>query len=272
MKFWLGYLCSGFWPSLAIPSSCIHLLSCHWKQGRCSSSEEEEGEVTWRWATKSKEETTGPWRRTWASSQRPGPSRRRTVAFQVCPLNGTFPEKSDNVLPLPTARSLFPLLWLVISEFLRTWLGMHWGCCHGYSEHLPVCLWGVMWLLQLWETDPYPGPTVLSHSFIHTLGSSESLCPDLHGRICDCQRRHVSSVRTLLLAWPAASRSHTDTSSGYLSAVEQTDSEDVSRGPAVCGSQSGPPVAVMTGPYPNLSPMIIMNNVVLKQVGFSGHS
>ncbi|XP_023684314.1 CLOCK-interacting pacemaker a [Paramormyrops kingsleyae] len=56
-----------------------------------------------------------------------------------------------------------------------------------------------------------------------------------------------------------------DTSSGYLSAVEQTDSEDMSRGPAVRGSQSGPPVAVMAGPYPNLSPMIIMNNVVLKQ-------
>ncbi|XP_048831211.1 CLOCK-interacting pacemaker a [Brienomyrus brachyistius] len=56
-----------------------------------------------------------------------------------------------------------------------------------------------------------------------------------------------------------------DTSSGYLSAVEQTDSEDASRVSAVRSSQSGPPVAVMAGPYPSLSPMIIMNNVVLKQ-------
>ncbi|KAJ8288814.1 hypothetical protein COCON_G00014730 [Conger conger] len=50
-----------------------------------------------------------------------------------------------------------------------------------------------------------------------------------------------------------------DGSSGYLSAVDQMDSEDAGRP----GSQAQ--VAVMTGSYPGLSPMIIMNNVVLKQ-------
>ncbi|KAG5857528.1 hypothetical protein ANANG_G00020410 [Anguilla anguilla] len=52
-----------------------------------------------------------------------------------------------------------------------------------------------------------------------------------------------------------------DGSSGYLSAVDQMDSEDTGRR----GSQAASQVAVMTGSYPSLSPMIIMNNVVLKQ-------
>ncbi|KAJ8390834.1 hypothetical protein AAFF_G00099660 [Aldrovandia affinis] len=51
-----------------------------------------------------------------------------------------------------------------------------------------------------------------------------------------------------------------DGSSGYLSAVDQMDSED--RG-GRRGAQ--PRMAVMTGSYPGLSPMIIMNNVVLNQ-------
>ncbi|KPP63507.1 hypothetical protein Z043_118232 [Scleropages formosus] len=55
--------------------------------------------------------------------------------------------------------------------------------------------------------------------------------------------------------------------SGYLSAVDHTDSEDASRTGAR-STQSGPRVAVVAGSYPNLSPMIIMNNVVLKQVVF----
>ncbi|KAJ8290484.1 hypothetical protein GJAV_G00013440 [Gymnothorax javanicus] len=52
-----------------------------------------------------------------------------------------------------------------------------------------------------------------------------------------------------------------DGSSGYLSAVDQMDPEEAGR---QC-SQTTSQVAVMTGSYPNISPMIIMNNVVLKQ-------
>lgn len=52
-----------------------------------------------------------------------------------------------------------------------------------------------------------------------------------------------------------------DGSSGYLSAVDQMDPEEAGR---QC-SQATSQVAVMTGSYPSLSPMIIMNNVVLKQ-------
>ncbi|XP_069571011.1 CLOCK-interacting pacemaker a isoform X2 [Brachyistius frenatus] len=54
-----------------------------------------------------------------------------------------------------------------------------------------------------------------------------------------------------------------DASSEYLSTVELTDSEDARRnGPAV-GQE--PQVAVLGGSYAGLSPMIIMNNFVLKQ-------
>lgn len=60
-----------------------------------------------------------------------------------------------------------------------------------------------------------------------------------------------------------------DASSEHLSTVDQTDTEDASRtvGPAVGGSRSQPSqVAVVGGSYQNLSPMIIINNVLLKQV------
>ncbi|XP_074548696.1 CLOCK-interacting pacemaker a isoform X2 [Halichoeres trimaculatus] len=57
-----------------------------------------------------------------------------------------------------------------------------------------------------------------------------------------------------------------DASSEYLSTVDLTDSEDVGRsGPGVGQDQTGPQVAVMGGSYAGLSPMIIMNNFVLKQ-------
>ncbi|XP_029900926.1 CLOCK-interacting pacemaker a [Myripristis murdjan] len=57
-----------------------------------------------------------------------------------------------------------------------------------------------------------------------------------------------------------------DASSEYLSAVDLTDSEDVGRTVSIIGQeQTGPQVAVMGGSYPGLSPMIIMNNFVLKQ-------
>ncbi|XP_064809851.1 CLOCK-interacting pacemaker-like isoform X1 [Oncorhynchus masou masou] len=47
-----------------------------------------------------------------------------------------------------------------------------------------------------------------------------------------------------------------DASSGYQNVMDQTDSEDMVRAP-------GPQVAVAGGSYPGLSPMIIMNNIVL---------
>ncbi|KAK1158802.1 CLOCK-interacting pacemaker-like isoform X1 [Acipenser oxyrinchus oxyrinchus] len=58
-----------------------------------------------------------------------------------------------------------------------------------------------------------------------------------------------------------------DSSSGYLSAVENTDSED---GPKTLsqsvGSMPQPAqVAVLGGAFPGLSPVIVMNNVLLKQ-------
>ncbi|XP_033892194.1 CLOCK-interacting pacemaker-like isoform X2 [Acipenser ruthenus] len=61
-----------------------------------------------------------------------------------------------------------------------------------------------------------------------------------------------------------------DSSSGYLSAVENTDSED---GPKTLsksvGSMPQPAqVAVLGGAFPGLSPVIVMNNVLLKQVVF----
>lgn len=60
-----------------------------------------------------------------------------------------------------------------------------------------------------------------------------------------------------------------DASSEYLSTVEVTDSEDAARnGSIVSQEPTGPQVAVMGGPYTGLSPMIIMNNFVLKQVKY----
>lgn len=61
-----------------------------------------------------------------------------------------------------------------------------------------------------------------------------------------------------------------DASSEYLSAVDLTDSEDAGRNGSIVGQDpTGPQVAVMGGSYAGLSPMIIMNNFVLKQVKYS---
>uniref|UniRef100_W5MYZ0 CLOCK-interacting pacemaker a n=1 Tax=Lepisosteus oculatus TaxID=7918 RepID=W5MYZ0_LEPOC len=56
-------------------------------------------------------------------------------------------------------------------------------------------------------------------------------------------------------------------SSEYLSAVEQTDAEDGQKTSAqsIKSKSQLPQLAVMGGGYPGLSPMIIMNNVLLKQ-------
>lgn len=64
--------------------------------------------------------------------------------------------------------------------------------------------------------------------------------------------------------------SSSDASSEYLSTVELTDSEDIGRNGSIVGQEAtGPQVAVMGGSYTGLSPMIIMNNFVLKQVKYS---
>lgn len=60
--------------------------------------------------------------------------------------------------------------------------------------------------------------------------------------------------------------SSSDASSEYLSAVEVTDSEDTGRNGSIIGQEAGQQVAVVGGSYTGLSPMIIMNNFVLKQV------
>ncbi|XP_062857452.1 CLOCK-interacting pacemaker [Trichomycterus rosablanca] len=58
-----------------------------------------------------------------------------------------------------------------------------------------------------------------------------------------------------------------DASSEHLSVVDQTDSEDAGR-PVVPGSRSkSSQLAVIGGSFQSLSPMIIMNNVLLKQPG-----
>ncbi|XP_013868533.1 CLOCK-interacting pacemaker a [Austrofundulus limnaeus] len=56
-----------------------------------------------------------------------------------------------------------------------------------------------------------------------------------------------------------------DASSEYLSAVEVTDSEDTGRNGSIIGQEAGQQVALVGGSYSGLSPMIIMNNFVLKQ-------
>ncbi|XP_051263969.1 CLOCK-interacting pacemaker [Dicentrarchus labrax] len=64
-----------------------------------------------------------------------------------------------------------------------------------------------------------------------------------------------------------------DASSEHMSTMDRTDSEDsprpvVQKGPQTSGSGSQPSqLAVVGGSYSNLSPMIIMNNVLLKQPG-----
>ncbi|XP_019940169.2 CLOCK-interacting pacemaker a isoform X1 [Paralichthys olivaceus] len=57
-----------------------------------------------------------------------------------------------------------------------------------------------------------------------------------------------------------------DASSEYLSAVELTDTEDAGRTGSMFGQDPmGPQLALMGGSYAGMSPMIIMNNLVLNQ-------
>lgn len=60
-----------------------------------------------------------------------------------------------------------------------------------------------------------------------------------------------------------------DASSEYLSAVDLTDTDDAGRHGSLVSTvqdRTGPQVAMMGDSYAGLSPMIIMNNFVLKQV------
>lgn len=85
--------------------------------------------------------------------------------------------------------------------------------------------------------------------------------PDRH-RTAPFNRTHLPASKPDL----ERDSGFSDASSGYLSAVDLTDSEDVGRnGPVVSQEPPGPQVAVMGGSYAGLSPMIIMNNFVLKQ-------
>ncbi|XP_026141268.1 CLOCK-interacting pacemaker [Carassius auratus] len=57
-----------------------------------------------------------------------------------------------------------------------------------------------------------------------------------------------------------------DASSGYFSALDQTEYEDMGpRGTASQSMPTAPPVSFIPGSHPGVSPMIIMNNLVLKQ-------
>ncbi|KAM6968831.1 CLOCK-interacting pacemaker a [Tautogolabrus adspersus] len=64
-----------------------------------------------------------------------------------------------------------------------------------------------------------------------------------------------------------------DASSEYLSTVDLTDSEDAGINGSTTGQDwNGPQVTVMGGSYAGLSPMIIMNNFVLKQPSTMAHT
>ncbi|XP_030642899.1 CLOCK-interacting pacemaker a [Chanos chanos] len=83
------------------------------------------------------------------------------------------------------------------------------------------------------------------------------------------QRRAFSSTASNQKASKTESErdsGFSDASSGYFSAVEQTESVDVGGvKSAIQDPQTCSQVAVMSGSYPGLSPMIIMNNIVVKQ-------
>ncbi|XP_060722447.1 CLOCK-interacting pacemaker [Tachysurus vachellii] len=81
-----------------------------------------------------------------------------------------------------------------------------------------------------------------------------------------------SKTKRLEMSKPDSERDSgfSDTSSEHLSVVDQTDTEDVARRmkQAVSGSRSQTSqLAVIGGSFQSLSPMIIMNNVLLKQPG-----
>ncbi|CAK6957044.1 CLOCK-interacting pacemaker a [Scomber scombrus] len=86
--------------------------------------------------------------------------------------------------------------------------------------------------------------------------------PDRHRTLPLTRATHLATSKPEL----ERDSGFSDASSGYLSAVDLTDTEDAGRnGSVVSQDTTAPQVAVMGGSYGGLSPMIIMNNFVLKQ-------
>uniref|UniRef100_A0A8C6PL84 Uncharacterized protein n=1 Tax=Nothobranchius furzeri TaxID=105023 RepID=A0A8C6PL84_NOTFU len=85
-----------------------------------------------------------------------------------------------------------------------------------------------------------------------------------------CKQPKGKSVLLMLDETHMPMFSSSDASSEYLSAVEVTDSEDTGRNGSIIGQEpAGQQVAVVGGSYTGVSPMIIMNNIVLKQVKYN---
>ncbi|KAK2891747.1 CLOCK-interacting pacemaker a [Channa argus] len=91
---------------------------------------------------------------------------------------------------------------------------------------------------------------------------SSLLRPDRHRTPTFTRVTHLATTRLDL----ERDSGFSDASSEYLSTVDLTDSEDARRNRSIISQDlTGPQVAVMGGSYAGLSPMIIMNNFVLKQ-------
>lgn len=86
--------------------------------------------------------------------------------------------------------------------------------------------------------------------------------PERHQTLPFTRATHLGSSKSDL----ERDSGFSDASSEYLSAVDLTDSEDAGRKGSVVGQDpNGVQVAVIGGSYAGLSPMIIMNNFILKQ-------
>lgn len=73
-------------------------------------------------------------------------------------------------------------------------------------------------------------------------------------------------LKSLFLLYPF----YLDASSGYFSGVDQSEFEDIRSSTSAAQSmQSGPHVPLVPGSCQGVSPMIKMNNIVLKQVSHS---
>ncbi|XP_071353809.1 CLOCK-interacting pacemaker a [Trachinotus anak] len=86
--------------------------------------------------------------------------------------------------------------------------------------------------------------------------------PDRHRTLAFTRATHLGTAKPDL----ERDSGFSDASSEYLSTVDLTDSEDAGRTGSIFSQDlTGAQVAVMGGSYAGLSPMIIMNNLVLNQ-------
>ncbi|XP_029349963.1 CLOCK-interacting pacemaker a [Echeneis naucrates] len=86
--------------------------------------------------------------------------------------------------------------------------------------------------------------------------------PNRHRTLAFTQATHIRASKPDL----ERDSGFSDASSEYLSTVDLTDSEDAGRAGSLFGQDpSGPQIALMGGSYAGLSPMIIMNNIILNQ-------